>query len=338
MTQEIGDQAAIKYAVGFYDALGAERPYEDAHEFGRSAIDLKMIPEHLTPVLRKKRPKRTSRKKSKIQVDAESRENRSVRFYYYISKQKTEMLAAQLQTSPVVPNASLVSQVAALFEFMKENCYVKPFSAFNSDTSSFYIDKGEWRHGLFGFNATRKEIVSYFLWKVVDSTLILLVGSPNNILGESVVRSGIFVPGTSGALLSVLDFVRSELKTDEPTAVTLGPLPFYGSVGEGHRNTHSLAEGVVEPASTEIEIVPSLHVTSDRWHGLREDSGASSSRQHGNLHRGLGRFCLDNLGELTTANIEVVFKIYSTHNEVESSEDSPFGTILLASPLFVAID
>jgi len=47
---------------------------------------------------------------------------------------------------------------------------------------------------------------------------------------------------------------------------------------------------------------------------------------------------IDNLGELTIANIEVVFKIYSISNEVESGKDSRFNRIVLASPLYVAID
>ncbi len=54
MKQAIGDEAAIKFAVGFYDALGAGRDYEKAFKFGCSAIDLKGIPEYLTPVLKKK--------------------------------------------------------------------------------------------------------------------------------------------------------------------------------------------------------------------------------------------------------------------------------------------
>ncbi len=54
MKQKIGDVAAIKFAVGFYDALGAGRDFEKAFKFGCSAIDLKGIPEYLTPVLKKK--------------------------------------------------------------------------------------------------------------------------------------------------------------------------------------------------------------------------------------------------------------------------------------------
>lgn len=52
MTQAIGDDAAIKFAMGFYDALGYGRTYPEAFEFGLSAIDLENIPETATPVLK----------------------------------------------------------------------------------------------------------------------------------------------------------------------------------------------------------------------------------------------------------------------------------------------
>ena len=55
MNKAIGDEAAIKFAVGFYDALGAGRDFEKAFRFGCIAIDLKGIPEYLTPILKKKR-------------------------------------------------------------------------------------------------------------------------------------------------------------------------------------------------------------------------------------------------------------------------------------------
>jgi len=54
MNQALGDRAAIRFAIGFYDALGAGRSYEDAYEFGCSAIDLEGIPESSTPVLKRK--------------------------------------------------------------------------------------------------------------------------------------------------------------------------------------------------------------------------------------------------------------------------------------------
>ena len=54
MSQAIGDQAAIEFAVGFYDALGAGSTIEVAYDVGCSAIGLAGIEEHLTPVLLKK--------------------------------------------------------------------------------------------------------------------------------------------------------------------------------------------------------------------------------------------------------------------------------------------
>lgn len=53
MNQAIGDKAAIAFAVGFYDALGAGRPIEFAYKLGCSAIRLEGIAENLTPVLLK---------------------------------------------------------------------------------------------------------------------------------------------------------------------------------------------------------------------------------------------------------------------------------------------
>ncbi|WP_017315038.1 TIR domain-containing protein [Mastigocladopsis repens] len=51
MSRAIGDQAAIEFAVGFYDALGAGKSFEFAYELGCSAIQMAGIEEHLTPVL-----------------------------------------------------------------------------------------------------------------------------------------------------------------------------------------------------------------------------------------------------------------------------------------------
>jgi hypothetical protein len=54
MKQAISDKAAIKFAIGFYDALGAGRSIEVAYKTGVNAIQLENIPEELTPILKKK--------------------------------------------------------------------------------------------------------------------------------------------------------------------------------------------------------------------------------------------------------------------------------------------
>lgn len=54
MSKGIGDRAAIEFAVGFYDALGAGCSVEVAYEFGCNAIQMAGIKENLTPVLKYK--------------------------------------------------------------------------------------------------------------------------------------------------------------------------------------------------------------------------------------------------------------------------------------------
>jgi cold shock CspA family protein len=55
MNQAIGDQAAIEFAHGFYQALGAGYNFEDAYKFGVVELRLMNISEHLTPVFIKKK-------------------------------------------------------------------------------------------------------------------------------------------------------------------------------------------------------------------------------------------------------------------------------------------
>ncbi len=53
-SQAISDRAAIAFAVGFYQALGAGCSIEEAYKFGRAQIGLQGIPEKLMLVLIKK--------------------------------------------------------------------------------------------------------------------------------------------------------------------------------------------------------------------------------------------------------------------------------------------
>jgi class 3 adenylate cyclase len=55
MRREISDKAAIVFAVGFYDAIGAGWSVEDAFNLGCNAVQLNFpdLPEHLIPILKK---------------------------------------------------------------------------------------------------------------------------------------------------------------------------------------------------------------------------------------------------------------------------------------------
>jgi len=54
MNTSIGDPSAIAFSIGFYQALGAGRPVDEAYEFGCIQIRLQGLIEHLTPVLFRK--------------------------------------------------------------------------------------------------------------------------------------------------------------------------------------------------------------------------------------------------------------------------------------------
>ncbi len=79
MRKEIKDKAAVGFAVGFYDGLGAGKSVEEAFKFGCNAIQQMFpdLPEHLIPVLKRKKglekqnngvEKITKRKKQKVNI------------------------------------------------------------------------------------------------------------------------------------------------------------------------------------------------------------------------------------------------------------------------------
>ena len=72
MKQAIGDAAAIKFAMGFYDALGAGRNVEVAYKFGVNAIQLEGISEELTPTIRKKTDLNSNISNSSFALDSNS--------------------------------------------------------------------------------------------------------------------------------------------------------------------------------------------------------------------------------------------------------------------------
>ncbi|CAG0936433.1 hypothetical protein TFLX_05306 [Thermoflexales bacterium] len=66
MKQEIDDKSALEFAIGFYDGLGAGKSVEDAFKLGCNAIQLDNLPEHLTPILKRKLTTRESTTVSSI--------------------------------------------------------------------------------------------------------------------------------------------------------------------------------------------------------------------------------------------------------------------------------
>lgn len=57
MSSAIHDKAALEFAIGFYDAIGAGRTIEDAFEFGCNAIELYKLPDTAVPILNGRKDK-----------------------------------------------------------------------------------------------------------------------------------------------------------------------------------------------------------------------------------------------------------------------------------------
>ena len=91
MNKEIGDRAAIKFAMGFYDALGAGRTIEDGFEFGCTSIDLESLPESATPVLK-------NRKSGKVTtIPLDSQPGKRIFISYKRDVQSDEQVALQIR-------------------------------------------------------------------------------------------------------------------------------------------------------------------------------------------------------------------------------------------------
>ncbi|XCN72046.1 MAG: CHAT domain-containing protein [Candidatus Electrothrix aestuarii] len=57
MQKAVGDDASVEFAAGFYNALGFGKSIEQAFAFGKNAVQLYDLPDHLTPILTQRRVK-----------------------------------------------------------------------------------------------------------------------------------------------------------------------------------------------------------------------------------------------------------------------------------------
>lgn len=79
MSQAIGDKAAINFAVGFYDALFANRTLSDCYELGCASINLEGISEYSTPKIKARRRRNQTEENKQYTTSSEKTvQNRSV--------------------------------------------------------------------------------------------------------------------------------------------------------------------------------------------------------------------------------------------------------------------
>jgi hypothetical protein len=237
-----------------------------------------------------------------------------IKYFYYISPPKLEMLATQLgltfsgsAVKDVVRDVHKITtalQASGLIEELQPDRKV--------ETGRFYISTETWRHGLFYFKAgysSKKPLVTgvmYALWTTHAGSVLLLVGSPNHILGEKVVQQGVFIPGTSGAVDKVFQ-IAGRLSVDEPALVTgkdMGRWRYSDVPGYEIRASDKVGD------RDEDEIRQRLPLPYS-W-----DSGRNALS--------LAILCFRHLGQLSSTRVEVLFRLFAKESAAGLSLQDDF--------------
>jgi hypothetical protein len=125
-----------------------------------------------------------------------------VKYFYYISQQKVEMFLAQARQGraslwslspeftlgPITIKASrttkqntVIDDLLKLLQLLeKKKQIIRSERLGDIDKKHFYVDQGNWRSGLYGFDVLKEyQFVTYVLWRTIGDTLVLLTGSPD---------------------------------------------------------------------------------------------------------------------------------------------------------------
>jgi hypothetical protein len=172
------------------------------------------------------------------------------KYFYYISPAKLDMLEPQLRKSvfpKITPTfkvpgvevqvqaggsqtvSTLTGRLLQVRDALKKTGQLEDIHKANGLRNGvFYQDQDMWHSGLFSFKGTASlqagslRAVSYLLWRPWNDAIILLAGSPLNVLGEKNIREGLWAGGTSGTWQWMLEFASTCLKTDENVLVAVG--------------------------------------------------------------------------------------------------------------------
>jgi hypothetical protein len=169
--------------------------------------------------------------------------------FIYVSKSKVDVIEADLSrwrspqitatvsvpgvqfgVAPPADAPDLYRRTNALIRKMERRNRMVPLPQSGElDVSSFYRDQSEWMQGLYSFkgdfslDGDSARVVTYLLWRRWQDSLILLVGSPQNVLGEQLVHGGVWAYGTTGSWTTLLHFAETTLRTDEANLVGVAP-------------------------------------------------------------------------------------------------------------------
>lgn len=218
----------------------------------------------------------------------------------------------------------LIEDTLRLLEIMEKKDLLKsllPDSKIDSDV--FWRDEGLWFNGLFTFRAT-PDIVSYFLWKTHGDSIILLVGSPLHILGDKIIREGVFAPGTSAAWRGVIDFVDLYIRPDESVLV-FDPSRDVGFTFLSKEKTYQDELEELPLKMAEFDVAPDTEIRDVATELFSRESIVYMSGQRA---LSLGILCLKYLSRLPQSRVDTVFKVFF-EDSLEVPEDLPkwFSTL-----------
>lgn len=230
----------------------------------------------------------------------------------YVSRTKVEVLEAdlsrwrrpqvsaavsapgiQLGVTPPAGAPDLYRRTNALIRKMEHRKRIVPLPEYGQlGISCFYRDQSEWAHGLYSFKGDfsldrdSARVVTYLLWRRWQDSIILLAGSPENVLGERVIRGGIWAYGTTGTWTTLLHFAEAALHTDEPNIIGLTSTADRPEAGD----LKWMKQDNVQ-ADVQEEPLPSEMIDSPRALAL-------------------GTLCLGQLSNLPTGRIDTAFRVF----------------------------
>ena len=245
-----------------------------------------------------------------------------MKYFHYVSRSKVEMLAPQLRrpkwffkiiskvTLGIISvgadiekrddDTALIKQLNEVLEGLEKKKLVREIHDGTAlDDASYVHSNAIWRHGLFYFKGGLPEFwrseqgqeeVRVITWTTFRDAIVLLVGSPNNILGDKSAPKGLFVLGTGGVAQTVQHLVAS-FETDELNSITSEfqqKAPEFSNIMIGSQQRYVSTAFV-------RELLPLLGGNTD-WFSLS-----------------LAQFCLTYFSDLPQARLETVFRVFSRH-------------------------
>jgi hypothetical protein len=221
------------------------------------------------------------------------------KFFYYISESKVGMLLPQVDRSHVRGKADepLAMRALRLTEYLERSNLATPLeNKPHLQASAFYASKDIWHNGLFCFETLTSSTVAYFLWKQHGDDLIILAGSPDNLIGRRTFSQGIQISSTGDAIDSLgSGEILEVIRTDE--------VPYVLAGGR----------------STSDKIPPSIKPFRNVF--MPHQSGYKATAYTHSHEIALAIFCLHHLSNLPKLSVETVFRVYS---RFESSSGSLF--------------